>query len=80
MLKNIIFRNCQRKINKLKPQVSILLNKEIPTPALKIISNFAPIVVKVNAYEQELESKPEKFFKDKTNEFKSLIQERIAKA
>ena len=80
MLKNIIFKNCQRKINKLKPQVAISLNKEIPTPSLKIISNFSPLVVKVNSYEQELEIKPKEFFKDKTKEFKSLIQERVAKA
>ena len=76
MLKNIIFKNCQKKIDRLKPEVSICLNKEIPTPSLRQIASFAPIVSKVNSFEKEVESKPDDFFKEKTDEFKKLIQER----
>jgi len=79
MLKNIIFNQCQRKINQLKPKVSISLNKEIPTPSLKVLASFAPLVAKVNSYESELQSKPEEFFKQKTLEFRQLIKERISK-
>jgi preprotein translocase subunit SecA len=76
MLKNIIFNNCQRKINKLKPKVDIQLNKEIPTPSLKELSGLTPIVSKVNSYEKELENKPDIFFKDKSSEYKELIASR----
>jgi len=78
MLKNIIFKNSQRKINRLSPKVDICLNKEIPTPSLKELAGFAPLVAKVNFYEKELNSKPESFFKEKTQEFKRLIKKRTA--
>ncbi|MBU2250676.1 MAG: preprotein translocase subunit SecA [Candidatus Omnitrophica bacterium] len=80
MLKTIILKICQRKINRLKFQVKVILNKEIPTPALKEVAKLTPLVGKVNSFEKELESKPPEYFKQKTQEFKRLIQEKISQS
>jgi len=78
MLKKIILNNCQRKINKIRPEVNINLNKEIPTPSIRELSLLAPIVSKVNSLEKEIEAKPNSFFKEKTFEFKNTIREKTA--
>ncbi len=80
MLKKIILKISQRKIKKLKPEVKVILNRELPTPSLKEVAKLAPLVAKVNSFEKELESKPPQFFKEKTQEFKKLIQEKIAQS
>lgn len=74
MLKKIILNNCQKKINRLKPKVNISLSIEIPTPSLKEISFLAHIVSKVNSLEKDVEDKPGDFFKEKTCEFKRMIE------
>ena len=71
MLKNFILNDCQRKINSQNPKVNILLHKEIPTPSLKEIAAFSSIVSRVNSFESEVKSKPDSFFKEKTQEFKA---------
>ncbi len=76
MLKKLILKNCQRKINKLKPEVSIYLNNEMPTPSIREIASLSPIVSKVNSLEKELSTKADEFFKEKTQEFKELIKEK----
>ena len=63
MIKKFVFRKCQRKINALNPKVNINLNNEMPTPSLKDISSFSPLVSKVNSYAAELEKKPDMFLK-----------------
>jgi len=77
MFKSLIFSHCQRKINVLKPAVYINLNREIPTPSLREIAACAPLVSKINGYEKELKGKPDSFFKEKSAEFKKVIQEKI---
>ena len=76
MLKGIILKSCQRKIDKLDPKVSIHLNKEIPTPSIREAAAFAQIVSRVNGFEQQLKTKPDSFFKEKTQEFKSVLKEK----
>ena len=76
MFKNITLRSSQKNIDKLKPTVDIVLNKEIPTPSLKELAYLARIVSKVNGFEEEVKSKPDSFFKEKTDEFRKLIKER----
>jgi preprotein translocase subunit SecA len=76
MLKNIIFKHSQAKINSLKPKVNISLHKEIPTPSLREIASLAVLVSKVNGFEKELEDKPDSFFKEKTDEFKETIRKK----
>lgn len=78
MLKKLILKNCQKKINALKPKVNISLNKELPTPSIREIASLASIVSKVNAYEAELEAKPDSFFREKTFEFKESIKKKIS--
>ncbi|MDD5195027.1 MAG: preprotein translocase subunit SecA [Candidatus Omnitrophica bacterium] len=77
MFKNFYLSSGQKKINSLKPAVNILLNQELPTPSLKEVVALAPLVVKVNSFEEELKSKPDNFFKEKNEEFKKIIQGKI---
>jgi preprotein translocase subunit SecA len=78
MFKNFFLKKYQKKIDRLKPEVSIYLNKEIPTPSLKEIVSLALIVSKVNSFENEIKVKSDSFFKEKTEEYRSLVKERIA--
>ncbi|MCP4652862.1 MAG: preprotein translocase subunit SecA [Candidatus Omnitrophica bacterium] len=78
MIKKIIFNNSQKKINSLKPEVNIVLNKEIPTPSLKEITILSKIVSKVNSFEAQLLEKPDSFFKEKTIEYKKIIQDKTS--
>ncbi|MCM8787230.1 MAG: preprotein translocase subunit SecA [Candidatus Omnitrophica bacterium] len=73
MFKNFFLKKYQNKINFLNPKVSILLNKEIPTPSLQQIANLSLIVSKVNSFEDEIKNKPPSFFKEKTFEYKNII-------
>ncbi|MDD5069338.1 MAG: preprotein translocase subunit SecA [Candidatus Omnitrophica bacterium] len=75
MLKKIIFKRIQKKINSLKPSVSISLHKEMPSPSLQAVSQLAKIVVEVNKYEKELLEKPDSFFREVTAEYKNKIKE-----
>lgn len=77
MFRKIIFKKSQNKIDSLNPKVNILLNKEMPTPSLKEVAAFAPVVSKINSFESELAEKPPAYFKEKTQEFKKLIQEKL---
>lgn len=76
MFKKLILQKSQKKVNSLKPSVSISFNKEIPTPSLKESAYLSRIVSKVNGFEKELQDKPDAFFKDKTREFKEMIADR----
>jgi preprotein translocase subunit SecA len=78
MLKKIILAISQRKINGLKPKVNIVLHKEIPTPSLKEIAFFAPLVSKINSLEDELKDKQDSFFKEKIQEFRESIREKTS--
>ncbi|MCF7895848.1 MAG: hypothetical protein K9L72_02470, partial [Candidatus Omnitrophica bacterium] len=78
MFKGFIFRKAQKKINSLDPKVSILLNKELPTPSVREIANLAPIVSKVNSFESELVDKPASYFKEKTEEFRNKIKDGLS--
>lgn len=62
MLKNLILKRAQKKINFLEPKVNIHLNKELPSPSVKEIASLAKIVSKVNSFEPELASQPDSFF------------------
>lgn len=77
MFRGVIFKRVQKKIDSLSPKVSILLNKELPTPSAREIAEFAPIVSRINSYESELAQKPFNYFKEKTEGFKSLIKSKI---
>lgn len=77
MLKKFILNNCQKKINSLKPKVDIRLSKELPTPSIREITPLAAIVSKVNSHEAKLSQESDSFFKDKTAEFKAMINKRI---
>ena len=79
MIKNIILKNCQRKINRLNPPVNIVRNKELPTPSARVIAALAPLVSKVNSLEAELKDKPQSFFREKTVEFRELIKEKTVR-
>ncbi len=79
MLKGFIFKRAQQKINNLRPKVNITLNKELPTPSVREVANLSLIVSKVNSFEPELRDKPASYFKEKTNEFKDLIKNRLQK-
>ncbi|MFH1504695.1 MAG: preprotein translocase subunit SecA [Candidatus Omnitrophota bacterium] len=78
MLKNIIFRNCQKKIDKLNPKVNIHLNKDLPTPSMREAASLAFIVSKVNSFEGQLKREPDSFFKEKTLEYKELIAKKTS--
>jgi len=79
MLKRLILKSSQRKINKLKPQVEVTLNNEMPTPSIKEAERLSLIVSKVNSFEAEVENKSDSFFKEKTIEFKKMVNGRISK-
>ncbi len=76
-LKRILLRRYQKKIDKLKPTVKILLHREIPIPSAKEVAYLSSIVSKVNSYEEELKKKPDVFFREKTEEFKRMIREKM---
>ncbi|MBP7088395.1 MAG: preprotein translocase subunit SecA [Candidatus Omnitrophica bacterium] len=76
MLRRFIFNNCQKKIQRLRPEVNVYLNREIPTPSLKEIASLAPLVSRINSLEKEIKDKPQEFFKEKTQEFKKIIKEK----
>lgn len=78
MLRRFILQNCQKKIQRLKPEANIYLNREIPTPSLKEIASLAPLVSRINSLEKEIKDKPEEFFKNKTYEFKQKIKEKTS--
>ena len=76
MFRKLFLSQCQRAIKKQKPEISISLNREIPTPSLQEITKLVHIVAQVNSYEEELKTKSDDFFKEKTQEYKRLIAER----
>jgi preprotein translocase subunit SecA len=76
MFRKLFLSQCNRAIKKQRPEISISLNREIPTPSLQEISKLVNIVSKVNSHEEELKSKPDEFFKERTQEYKRLIAER----
>ncbi|MDP2924165.1 MAG: preprotein translocase subunit SecA [Candidatus Omnitrophota bacterium] len=78
MLKDFFINSDQNKINSLRPRVNISLHKEIPTPSLKEITVLSRIVSKVNSFESELQTKPDNFFKEKTQEFRNLIRSKTS--
>lgn len=80
MIKKFILKRCQKKIDSLSPGVDICLNGELPTPSLREVASLAPLVSKVNRQEADLTEKPDRFFRDKTSEFRELIKDRTAKA
>ena len=77
MFKKAFINRYQKKIDRLLPKTDITLSIDIPTPSARDIVRIAPIVSKVNSFESELQDKPDNFFKDKTLEYKRMIQERI---
>lgn len=77
MFKNFFLKGQQKKIDSLKPKLHIVLNKEMPAPSIREAVVLASLVSKVNAHEEELLHKPDIFFKEKTQEFKRLINERL---
>jgi len=78
MIKRFLLNRHQKKINRLSPEVKIVLNQEIPSPSSREIVDLAELVSKVNSYEAELKARPDIFFKEKSEEFKSLIREKTA--
>lgn len=78
MFRSIAFKKAQKKITSLSPKVAILLNKELPTPSVKEIGSLAPIVSKVNSYETELLKKPDSYFKEKTQELRLSVKNKIS--
>lgn len=79
MFKKIILKNYQRKINKLNPQLNISLNMEMPTPCLREVAVYSALVAKINSFEEELKSKEDSFFKEKTFFYRKLIKEKTEK-
>ncbi len=77
MFRNIVFQRAQKKINSLRPEVNILLNKELPTPSAKEIARLAPIVSKVNSYELGLKEKPAVYFREKTVQLKKAAEDKL---
>ncbi|MBD3245383.1 MAG: preprotein translocase subunit SecA [Candidatus Omnitrophica bacterium] len=77
MFKKYFFNRAQKKINKLHPEVNIILHGEIPSPSLGDLVSFAAVCSKVNEFEKELKSKPDLFFRQKTDEFKGILRERL---
>ncbi|UCD15897.1 MAG: preprotein translocase subunit SecA [Candidatus Omnitrophota bacterium] len=78
MFKNFFLKKYQKKIDFVKPQVSISLNREIPTPSLKEIVSLSGQVNRVNSFEKEVEKEPDSFFKEKTAEFKKMLKEKTS--
>ena len=76
MFKGLILNSCQRKVNRIKPAVNINLHKDMPTPSLSEAAALAKMVAQVNTYEEELKTKPDSFFKEKTAEYRKLISEK----
>lgn len=79
MFKKFFIDRYQKKISLIRPEVDISLNYEMPTPSAKEIIKIAPIIIKVRSFEQELKTKPDDFFKEKTKEYKQLIRDKIRK-
>lgn len=77
MFKNFVFNSAQRKISKLVPAVSMNLHMEMPTPSLHEVTALAGIVSKTNTFEEELSKKPDSFFKEKSQEYRLLIADRL---
>ena len=75
MIKKVLLKVYEKKIKKLKPKVNISFHSEIPLPSASQIAKLAPIVSKVNSYEEELKKKPDSFFKEKIYEFRKRIAE-----
>jgi len=75
MIKKALLKLYEKKIKKLRPKVNISFHSEIPLPSASQISKLAPIVSKVNSYEEELKKKPNSFFKEKIYEFRKRIAE-----
>ncbi len=77
MFKSFTFKSCQKKIDKLDPVVSIKLNREMPGPSLHEVTSFAPLASKVNGFEKELIQKPDSFFREKTDEYRAIIKDKL---
>ena len=52
------------------------MHRDMPSPSLQEAANLAKMVAQVNSYEAELQSKPDSFFKEKTAEYRQLIQDK----
>ncbi|MBN2119812.1 MAG: preprotein translocase subunit SecA [Candidatus Omnitrophica bacterium] len=73
MFKKYFINSYQKKINKLRPEVDIKLNFEIPTPSASQIVKYSSIVSLINSKEKDLQGKGDDYFKDKTQEFRQLV-------
>ena len=63
-------RRAQKYIDKLNPDVSIYIPKELPLPSVGIIKKMSSTVSKVNALEDEISCLSDDQLKAKTEEFK----------
>ena len=75
MLKNIILKITQRKIDSLSPKVNIKLNKEIPIPCCLEIKKLAPLVSYINSLEEKFSKLSDSELKEYTFKFKKLIED-----
>jgi preprotein translocase subunit SecA len=75
MLKGLLLNRCQARIDRLSPPVDIKLDREV-LPSASELASLAKIVSSVNSHEAELKAKPDVFFKEKTQQFKRLVQDK----
>lgn len=77
MFKKFFFSRYQKKINKLKPEVNINLNYEIPFPSGSTIVNYSRLVSEINGLEDKIKDKPNEFFTERTKQLKSIVGDKI---
>ncbi|MDD4294788.1 MAG: preprotein translocase subunit SecA [Candidatus Omnitrophica bacterium] len=78
MFKKLIFNNAKRKISKFEPKVSVNLHNEMPSPSIREVTELAKTAALINGYEKELRDKPDSFFKEKTNEYRKFIADKVS--
>lgn len=77
MLKKIFINKYQKKINSCEPKVNIALGMELPLPSAKEISELSSKISYITSLEEGLKNKPDSYFPQRTEEFKTFVKERL---
>ena len=80
MFKKIFIDSAQKKVNRQDPKVQITLGMELPIPSAREIAALSPRIAAVAAMEPALKEKPDEWFRQRTEELRSQIRERMSRA
>lgn len=77
-IRKIFVANTQKFLDRLDPDVTIHVPKDIPFPSLGMVKRMGAVVSKINAFESTVEKLSAEELKNKTVEFRKIYQDAVS--